>query len=168
MLCFLHYIINHGKRNSFRENLLRTNKKAGESLLFRVSEFALRTRANLPGHQRLPFGRLGKAKSHSRIAPCRLHCSFALHTRPGRFLCHRQRGRVSPWSLTLRRDRQEAAGSTQTTANEKEKSASSGHAFLFLVGVTGFEPAASWSRTKRSTELSHTPLSYSFSSHKTP
>ena len=27
----------------------------------------------------------------------------------------------------------------------------------FLVGVTGFEPAASWSRTKRSTELSHTP-----------
>ena len=30
----------------------------------------------------------------------------------------------------------------------------------FMVGVTGFEPAASWSRTKRSTELSHTPLSY--------
>ena len=30
----------------------------------------------------------------------------------------------------------------------------------FLVGVTGFEPAASWSRTKRSTELSHTPKTY--------
>ena len=28
----------------------------------------------------------------------------------------------------------------------------------FLVGVTGFEPAASWSRTKRSTKLSHTPM----------
>ena len=28
---------------------------------------------------------------------------------------------------------------------------------LDMVGVTGFEPAASWSRTKRSTELSHTP-----------
>ncbi len=27
-----------------------------------------------------------------------------------------------------------------------------------MVGVTGFEPAASWSRTKRSTELSHTPI----------
>ena len=27
-----------------------------------------------------------------------------------------------------------------------------------LVGVTGFEPAASWSRTKRSTKLSHTPI----------
>ena len=27
----------------------------------------------------------------------------------------------------------------------------------FLVGVTGFEPAASWSRTKHSTKLSHTP-----------
>ena len=26
-----------------------------------------------------------------------------------------------------------------------------------MVGVTGFEPAASWSRTKRSTKLSHTP-----------
>ncbi len=26
-----------------------------------------------------------------------------------------------------------------------------------LVGVTGFEPAAFWSRTKRSTKLSHTP-----------
>ena len=27
-----------------------------------------------------------------------------------------------------------------------------------LVGVTGFEPAASWSQTKRSTKLSHTPI----------
>ena len=27
-----------------------------------------------------------------------------------------------------------------------------------LVGVTGFEPAASWSRTKHSTGLSHTPI----------
>ena len=26
-----------------------------------------------------------------------------------------------------------------------------------LVGVTGFEPAASWSRTKRTTKLCHTP-----------
>lgn len=26
-----------------------------------------------------------------------------------------------------------------------------------MVGVTGFEPAASWSQTKRSTKLSHTP-----------
>ena len=28
-----------------------------------------------------------------------------------------------------------------------------------MVGVTGFEPATSWSRTKRSTKLSHTPIS---------
>lgn len=27
-----------------------------------------------------------------------------------------------------------------------------------MVEATGFEPAASWSRTKRSTELSHTPI----------
>ena len=28
----------------------------------------------------------------------------------------------------------------------------------FIIGVTGFEPAASWSRTKHSTGLSHTPI----------
>ena len=32
------------------------------------------------------------------------------------------------------------------------------HFDYLLIGVTGFEPAASWSRTKRSTELSHTPM----------
>ena len=31
---------------------------------------------------------------------------------------------------------------------------------LLMVGVTGFEPAASWSRTKRTTKLCHTPISY--------
>ncbi len=30
--------------------------------------------------------------------------------------------------------------------------------FGFLVGVTGFEPTTSWSRTKRTTKLCHTPL----------
>ena len=28
----------------------------------------------------------------------------------------------------------------------------------FMVGVTGFEPMASWSRTKRDTKLRHTPM----------
>ena len=28
---------------------------------------------------------------------------------------------------------------------------------FFLVGVTGLEPMASWSRTKRDTKLRHTP-----------
>ena len=32
------------------------------------------------------------------------------------------------------------------------------HFDCFLIGVTGFEPAASWSRTKHSTGLSHTPI----------
>ncbi len=27
-----------------------------------------------------------------------------------------------------------------------------------MVGVTGFEPMASWSRTKRDTKLRHTPM----------
>ncbi len=30
---------------------------------------------------------------------------------------------------------------------------------LQLVGVTGLEPMASWSRTKRDTKLRHTPVS---------
>ena len=30
---------------------------------------------------------------------------------------------------------------------------------FFLVGVSGFEPEASWTRTKRDTKLRHTPLS---------
>ena len=28
----------------------------------------------------------------------------------------------------------------------------------FVVGVAGFEPAASWTRTKRDTKLRHTPI----------
>ena len=31
----------------------------------------------------------------------------------------------------------------------------------FLVGVAGFEPAASWTRTKRDTKLRHTPIAKS-------
>ena len=31
-----------------------------------------------------------------------------------------------------------------------------------MVGVTGFEPMASWSRTKRDTKLRHTPMSTTF------
>ena len=29
-----------------------------------------------------------------------------------------------------------------------------------MVGVAGFEPAASWTRTKRDTKLRHTPETY--------
>ena len=43
------------------------------------------------------------------------------------------------------------------TATKKEKERTS-RSFSFLVGVTGFEPAASWSRTKRTTKLCHTPI----------
>ena len=31
---------------------------------------------------------------------------------------------------------------------------------VYLVGVSGFEPEASWTRTKRDTKLRHTPLAY--------
>ena len=30
--------------------------------------------------------------------------------------------------------------------------------FLLVVGVAGFEPAASWTRTMRDTKLRHTPI----------
>lgn len=30
--------------------------------------------------------------------------------------------------------------------------------FAIMVGVAGFEPAASWTRTKRDTKLRHTPI----------
>ena len=30
--------------------------------------------------------------------------------------------------------------------------------FFLVIGATGFEPATSWSQTKRSTELSYAPL----------
>ena len=39
--------------------------------------------------------------------------------------------------------------------NEKSSDRTSGH--CFLVGVSGFEPEASWTRTKRDTKLRHTP-----------
>ena len=34
--------------------------------------------------------------------------------------------------------------------------------FIFMVGMTGFEPATSWSRTRRSTKLSHIPEKAAF------
>ncbi len=35
--------------------------------------------------------------------------------------------------------------------------------YSYVVGVTGFEPAASWSRTKRTTKLCHTPRPVQYS-----
>ncbi len=61
----------------------------------------------------------------------------------------------------LFRDNQRNRGCKSNRCNRKREGRFlSETSFSFLVGVTGFEPAASWSRTKRSTELSHTPLSY--------
>ena len=92
--------------------------------------------------------------------PMRSRCSFALHLRRIHFIRHRRRERGSPWSLTLVRDKQETAGSKH---KHLDKTKSRKILLFVLVGVTGFEPAASWSRTKRSTELSHTPY---YSYHK--
>ena len=40
-------------------------------------------------------------------------------------------------------------------------------AFLLLVGATGLEPAASWSRTRRATKLRHAPIDHSFKLYTT-
>ena len=40
----------------------------------------------------------------------------------------------------------------------KEKVLFSTENSTFLVGVPGFEPGASWTRTKRDTKLRHTPI----------
>ena len=44
----------------------------------------------------------------------------------------------------------------QKTAENKSFSAD------FLVGVPGFEPGASWTRTKRDTKLRHTPMQLAY------
>ena len=46
----------------------------------------------------------------------------------------------------------EAAGSSSNKTKPAEAD------FVFLVGVAGLEPAASWSRTMRDTKLRHTPI----------
>ena len=51
---------------------------------------------------------------------------------------------------------QEAVGSSPNAQAKQRGDAS--HPLSALVGVTGLEPAASWSRTKRTTKLCHTPL----------
>ena len=47
----------------------------------------------------------------------------------------------------LARDNQEAAGANSAVSDDKKQDASFGHVLFSMVGVTGFEPAASWSRT---------------------
>ena len=47
-------------------------------------------------------------------------------------------------------------GSFESRQDNKKKAAKA--ALFLLVGVSGFEPEASWTRTKRDTKLRHTPL----------
>ena len=37
---------------------------------------------------------------------------------------------------------------------------------FYMVGVKGLEPSASWSRTKRSTKLSYTPIPEDYNTQK--
>ena len=43
------------------------------------------------------------------------------------------------------------------TVRYRHKKAEASSLCFFMVGVTGFEPTTSWSRTKRTTKLCHTP-----------
>ena len=49
------------------------------------------------------------------------------------------------------------AGLSNPGADQKEERVHK-HPLFFLVGVSGFEPEASWTRTKRDTKLRHTPI----------
>ena len=74
----------------------------------------------------------------------------------GRFRLHQNAppepfGKAYPWSRWF--------GPQETAGRELcKKNKATVVALTLVVGVTGFEPAASWSRTKRSTKLSHTPI----------
>ena len=45
----------------------------------------------------------------------------------------------------------------ESPSGHKNKGAPMG-SLIFMVGVGGFEPPASWTRTKRDTKLRHTPM----------
>ena len=49
-------------------------------------------------------------------------------------------------------------GLSNPDRNQKKKVSMAVAILTFLVGVSGFEPEASWTRTKRDTKLRHTPL----------
>ena len=51
------------------------------------------------------------------------------------------------------------AGLSNPSANLNNKAHPVGGLY-YLVGVSGFEPEASWTRTKRDTKLRHTPIAY--------
>ena len=96
------------------------------------------------------FERATNARAFGRFSRCRSFCVRA-RPPPSRFFRHRRRSPSPSWSLTLVRHR----GHIHQKSREAYFSA-------FFIGVTRFERATSWSRTKRSTELSHTPLYFVF------
>ena len=110
--------------------------------------FASNLRLPPPSHSRLPSPR------YTRLGTLLALGGFASEkTIFNRFL-------LATWSLTLVRHakRQQIV---YYDSNQKNPNGISLSSHLdFLVGVTGFEPAASWSRTKRTTKLCHTPIAY--------
>ena len=72
-------------------------------------------------------------------------------------IVHRTRFGDDAWSLTVTSVLQKAMGQNPTI-RIKKNTPTTRIDVLFLVGVTGLEPMASWSRTKRDTKLRHTPL----------
>ena len=91
-------------------------------------------------------------KSPSSSLPTLLDFSLlALPSSPFR------RGRARPpWPRTLLRDTKEVARHKSIFQSKKKRRLMP--SFLLLVGVTRLELATSWSRTKRTTKLCHTPF----------
>ena len=110
----------------------------------------------------LPFGRSDWIRTSAAL-PSRIVERGSRHSRVSRSPCfvgyrfvktaHRAvfaRSPLVPCSGPIRRWFEPGASGKQRAGTNVPA--------LCLVGVTGFEPAASWSRTKRSTKLSHTPV----------
>ena len=98
-------------------------------------------------------------KSPSSSLPTLLDFSLlALPSSPFR------RGRARPpWPRTLLRDTKEVARHKSIFQSKKKRRLMP--SFLLLVGVTRLELATSWSRTKRTTKLCHTPISIKLHFH---
>jgi hypothetical protein len=80
--------------------------------------------------------------------------SQTTRTHPGR---GSRLSRVTDFEMGSERSLNERAGRS-IPSNAKKNRPEDGPSLFALVGVTGFEPAASSSRTKRATKLRHTPI----------
>ena len=95
---------------------------------------------------------------HKKSEPTKVSSDFLVGV--SGFACIFADGENRGFAPSSRREQQSTGllhldhSNPDTIKNPKPAKADSG----FLVGVSGFEPEASWTRTKRDTKLRHTPI----------